>query len=129
MKRKLLLLSLLTPMFFSMNKMPEISKQEVESSIIFDTLEVNYGTISKKDERLSVFRFSNTSDEAIVITEAKGSCGCTKASYSRKPIISGGRDSIMVHFKPDTEGAFYKKVVVKDSGGSSNILVLKGNVI
>ena len=118
------ILTFVLVMIFSL----DLSAQDGNKALKFDFSEVNLGVISLKETTYSPFYFTNNSTKPQVIVEAKTSCGCTKATYNRRPILAGKRDSVMVRFKPDELGAFYKKVIIKNSDGSSNVLIVKGSV-
>ncbi|MCB0502721.1 MAG: DUF1573 domain-containing protein, partial [Bacteroidetes bacterium] len=43
----------------------------------FDATTIDYGTIEQNSDPLRVFTFKNDGTEPLVISNAKGSCGCT----------------------------------------------------
>ena len=75
----------------------------------------DFGTI--KEEKGPVkyeFEFTNTGDAPLMIISAKGSCGCTVPTYSKKPIQPGKKGKINVTFSPTGRpGEFHKTVNVK----------------
>lgn len=106
----------------------DLSAQNSEKALKFDLYEADLGVMSLKEVKHSPFYYTNNASKPVVIVGVKTSCGCTKASYNRRPLLTGKRDSIMVRFRPDELGAFYKKIIIKDSNGDSNILIVKGSV-
>lgn len=78
-----------------------------------------------------IFRFRNISDSPIVIVSTYSSCGCTKAEFSRKPVMPDSTAVIRVIFNPmNYPGAFARKVtVVTDSGALKERLLVTGVVI
>ena len=105
-----------------------LSAQDIKKALVFESQEADLGVMSIKDVKHTPFYYTNNSGKPVVIVGAKTSCGCTKATYSRRPVLVGARDSVMLRFEPNELGAFYKKVVLKDSSGETNILVVKGSV-
>lgn len=66
------------------------------------------------------FRYENQSDKPVVILRVDTSCGCVKASFSRKPIAPGESGEIEVRFDPHGhEGALYKQMPVYTSASGN----------
>ncbi|WNH08998.1 DUF1573 domain-containing protein [Thalassobellus suaedae] len=47
------------------------------AKIKFETETIDYGTIENNSDGNREFKFTNTGNAPLVITNAKGSCGCT----------------------------------------------------
>ena len=75
-----------------------------------DGLTVDYGTIDQHSEPLRVLKFSNTGDEPLVITNAKGSCGCTVPTWPKEPIMPGESADIEIRYATNRLGKFTKTV-------------------
>ncbi|WKN41913.1 DUF1573 domain-containing protein [Tunicatimonas pelagia] len=73
----------------------------------------NFGDIKHQQPKTVSFTFTNNSAEPVVITEAKGSCGCTVASYTQQPIAPGAEGTIKATYNAAKLGAFSKTVAVK----------------
>ena len=58
----------------------------------------NFGTIDEGVKADYDFEFTNTGDAPLIITNAKGSCGCTVASPPKDPILPGESGKISVSF-------------------------------
>lgn len=87
------------------------------------------GSFGIKDKKTTSFTLINRSDKPIVITEANVACGCTKVSYSKKPVISNDSTVVTVIFSPKEEGSFYKKIELKHTGATNpTVLSVKGVV-
>ncbi|MEZ4987377.1 MAG: DUF1573 domain-containing protein [Saprospiraceae bacterium] len=54
--------------------------------MVFEDTTVDYGTIEQGADPYRVFAFTNTGNAPLVITNAKGSCGCTVPTYPKEPI-------------------------------------------
>ncbi len=72
-----------------MNKFPEMK---------FDVREIDFGTHNEGEILDTVFKFTNTGEVPLVITNVKTSCGCTTPYWPKKPIQPGASDVIKVKF-------------------------------
>jgi hypothetical protein len=50
------------------------------------------------------YTFTNTGSEPLVISNAKGSCGCTVPSWPKEPIAPGATGEILVRFDSKGKG-------------------------
>lgn len=65
----------------------------------FEETEFDFGTINEGEIAEHTFKFTNTGKSPLIITNAKGSCGCTVPSYPRNsPIAPGEAGEIQVKF-------------------------------
>jgi hypothetical protein len=112
----------------------------------FEQTTVDYGTIEQNSDPLRTFTFKNTGDAPLIITGARGSCGCTVPTYPKKPIASGETAVIEVRYDTKRIGAFRKSVrittnekvmkktkneqgeVVEKEEAQTHILYIKGDV-
>ncbi len=72
-----------------MNKFPTME---------FETREVDFGTHHEGEILDTVFKFKNTGEVPLVITNVKTSCGCTTPYWPKKPIKPGESEEIKVRF-------------------------------
>lgn len=91
----------------------------------------DFGTIKQNSTNTYAFKFTNTGDEPLLITNAVGSCGCTVPNYPKEPIAPGKSATIDVEYKPGTQsGTQDKKVTVTaNTDPSTTTLTIKANVI
>lgn len=64
----------------------------------FDNKEHDFGVIEQGTHVEHLFTFTNTGDAPLVITDAKGSCGCTAPNFTREPVNPGERGEVLVKF-------------------------------
>ncbi len=65
------------------------------------TLEANthdFGDITQGDVVERIFKFTNTGNQPLIITNIQTSCGCTTPVWPRDPIMPGGKGEIKVGF-------------------------------
>ena len=90
----------------------------------FDSEVIDYGTIAHNADGVRAFKFKNVGDSPIVITNVKGSCGCTVPTKPDHAIMPGETAEIGVRYATDRVGAFSKTVTVT-SNASEGVVVLK----
>ncbi|MCB0650474.1 MAG: DUF1573 domain-containing protein [Saprospiraceae bacterium] len=98
-------------------------------AITFESDLVDYGTITQGSDPYRFFNFTNTGDAPLVITAAKGSCGCTVPTYPKDPILPGETGQIKVRYDTNRVGPFTKRVTLTIQDIEENsVLTIKGNV-
>ena len=53
-------------------------------TIDFESKVIDYGIIEHNSDGNREYKFTNTGTEALIIKNAKGSCGCTVPNYKKK---------------------------------------------
>jgi Protein of unknown function (DUF1573) len=100
------------------------------TSMQFDELEFDFGTVKAGEKVAHKYKFKNTGKEPLIISNAKGSCGCTVPSWPKEPIPVGGTGEIEVQF--DSKGkkdAQSKRVTITaNTDPAQTFLTIKGNV-
>lgn len=64
----------------------------------FDKTEHDFGTLAQGTNVEHLFTFTNTGTAPLVISEAKGSCGCTVPQFTKDPIQPGQKGEMLVKF-------------------------------
>lgn len=101
-----------------------ISLQDNTPVITFDTLEAHFGEITQGDVFEYDFIFKNTGDAPLVITNAKGSCGCTVPVWPREPIAPGEEGKIAVKFNSAGKMGTQNKTVTLSTNASPKPVTL-----
>lgn len=70
------------------------------TSVRFNEEVHNFGNVDIDTDNPHSFVFTNTGKEPLLITNAKGSCGCTVPSWPKDPIMPGSTGKIDVVFRP-----------------------------
>ncbi len=81
------------------------------TSISFNQMAHDFGTIDQNSENTYVFNFTNTGDKPLIIETATGSCGCTVPEFPREPIAPGASSEIRVVYKPGKQKGLQNKTV------------------
>ncbi len=71
----------------------------------------DFGTIKQDSENEHIFKFTNTGTEPLLISNARGSCGCTVPQYPTEPIAPGQSSEIKVVYKPGKQKGNQSKTV------------------
>ena len=90
----------------------------------------DYGTIKLNGNGECSFEFKNTGNAPLIISNAKGSCGCTVPSWPKEPIAPGATASIAVKYDTKRPGAINKNVTITSNAVNepSKVIRIKGNV-
>lgn len=90
----------------------------------------DFGKVEQGKPVTHVFEFKNTGTDPVVINDAQASCGCTKPSWTREPIMPGKTGSVSATFNAAAAGPFNKSVTVTSNAeAGQTVLYLKGEVV
>lgn len=68
------------------------------TTLNFEETEFDFGTVEMGEKVEHIYKFKNTGDEPLTISNAKGSCGCTVPQWPKEPISPGESGEILVIF-------------------------------
>jgi len=104
--------------------------QGPKTSIQFAEMEHDFGTIDQNTTNPKTFTFTNTGEHPLIISNAKGSCGCTVPSYPKEPIAPGETGEIEVIYRPGTQANQQTKTVTitANTEPAQTVLRIKANV-
>lgn len=90
-----------------------------------------FGEITQGEKVETEFVFRNIGGADLIISDAKGSCGCTVPSYPTEPIAPGDKGVIKVVFNSNGKKGHQHKTVtlVANTVPNTKILAIKGDVI
>ena len=100
------------------------------AEITFDKETHDFGNVEYAGNGTYEFKFKNTGKEPLIITDAKGSCGCTVPTYPKNtPIKPGETQVIKVTYDTKRAGSFNKTVTVTSNAKTpAKTLTIKGKV-
>jgi peptidyl-prolyl cis-trans isomerase A (cyclophilin A) len=118
-------------LLFVLTSLVGFSQLEKGAKIQFNKETHDYGTIKFNADPYCTFEFKNTGNEALLITEARGSCGCTVPEWPKEPIAPGATGSIKVTYDTKRVGSFQKSVTITSNAKDSPVKVIniKGEVL
>ncbi|MGY8954521.1 MAG: DUF1573 domain-containing protein, partial [Flavobacteriales bacterium] len=90
----------------------------------------DFGTIAQGEKVNFIYKFTNTGDADLIISSAKGSCGCTVPDWPKQPIAPGEVSEIKVVFNSDGKsGNQHKDVSINaNTQPALNKIAFKGIV-
>ena len=91
----------------------------------------DFGTFDQHGDGTYEFKFTNTGDAPLIISNSKGSCGCTVPVWPKEPINAG--DSHVIKVKYDTKriGAFNKSITITSNAKTdpTKVIRIKGKTL
>jgi len=90
----------------------------------------DYGEIEQGGDPYCEFVVKNTGTEPLIISNAKGSCGCTVPEWSKEPILPGKTSVLKVKYDTKRVGPINKSVTLTSNATNepTKIIRIKGNV-
>jgi hypothetical protein len=90
----------------------------------------DYGNIKYDGDPNCSFEFTNTGDEPLIISNAKGSCGCTVPEWPKEPIAPGAKATIKVKYDTKRSGPINKSVTISSNAVNEpeKMVKIKGEV-
>lgn len=127
MKKILFTLSLLFATSLAFNGVIAQEEAVVESGakIEFQKETHDYGTIKQHGDGSCEFEFKNTGNEPLMISNAKGSCGCTVPEWPREPIAPGETGVIKVKYDTKRVGPINKSVTLQSNATNAPTKVIR----
>ena len=118
-------------MFIAVLGMNTVNAQiEKGAKIEFSKETHDYGNIKYGGEPYCNFEFKNTGDEPLIISNAKGSCGCTVPEWPKEPIAPGAKGVIRVKYDTNRPGPINKNVTITSNALNepNKVIRIKGEV-
>lgn len=125
MKKSIFIFSLLT-----ISVLSSFTQQQTPY-ISFENESHNFGTIAEeKGSATHNFKFVNTGNEPLVLTNVRASCGCTTPKWTREPVLPGKDGVIVVSYNPaHRPGVFNKSITVTSNADNGTVVLrINGNV-
>ncbi len=119
------------PLLLAIFTLPALAQDTEEASgpaMTFEATTIDYGVIEQGSDRVRIFKFENTGTEPLIITKAKGSCGCTVPTYPKEPVLPGETGEIKVEYDTNRVGPFTKTVTLSTNAADRTLLTIKGEV-
>ena len=104
--------------------------QDKIAKIEFESKTIDYGTIEKGSDGVRVFKFKNTGDAPLIVSDVKSSCGCTVPKKPTEPILPGENGEIEVKYDTNRVNPIRKTITVTSNAVTQTVaLKIKGTVI
>ena len=101
-----------------------------KTSMKFDEMSFDFGDLNQGDVVHHSFAFTNTGSNPLIITDARGSCGCTVPTYPKEPIAPGAKGTIEVQFNSSGKKDLQDKTVTltANTDPSNPVITIHANV-
>jgi hypothetical protein len=98
----------------------------------FDSTALSMGLIPPGTQVEKTYRFTNTGGSDLLITDVRGTCGCTVGkNWPKQPLSPGASGEIVVTFNSEGRTGKQEKTVsvVANTAPATTILTLTGEVV
>ena len=90
----------------------------------------DFGTFEQNGNGTYEFKFTNSGDAPLIISNSKGSWGCTVPVWPKEPIAPGESNVIKVKYDTKRIGAFNKSITIMTKCKTCNKSnCIKGNLL
>jgi hypothetical protein len=142
--KKIVILALSCCLFIACQNKQKVDNQTLSDSLAalqptadkfpvmeIDSQTVDLGTITEGDSIFHEYKFKNTGNMPLVISNVHASCGCTTPSYSNTPVMPGEHGFIKVKFNSKgKEGKLNKTLTaLANTKPAENTLAFKIEVL
>ena len=108
----------------------EIKKDFTGPVFEFENKVLDYGEIAYNSDGHRVFKFKNVGKAPLIISNVKGSCGCTVPTKPEEPIMPGASGEIKVKYATNRVGPFSKTVTITSNAYEGTVVLrVKGRVL
>ena len=100
------------------------------ASVEFEKDVHDFGNMKQHGDASAEFKFTNTGAAPLIISNAKGSCGCTVPSWPKEPIMPGETSSIKVKYDSKRVGPINKSVTISSNASNepTKVIRIKGMI-
>jgi len=101
------------------------------TKIEFSEMEHDFGKIEQGQAVEHVFKFKNTGDSPLVVSDARASCGCTIPEWTKDPVQPGQEGKINVKYNSaGKSGLIHKTVTIyANTESKETVLNIQAEVI
>jgi len=101
------------------------------TEMTFEEQRFNFGTVTEGEKVAHTFSFTNTGDEPLILSNARGSCGCTVPKWPREPIAPGESADVVVEFNTQNKrgNRSQKVTITANTSPAESFIYLEGQVV
>ncbi|MES2617994.1 MAG: DUF1573 domain-containing protein [Bacteroidota bacterium] len=89
----------------------------------------DFGNITEGTKAKYTFTFTNTGTEPAVVASAQASCGCTVPSFSKEPVLAGGKGTVTAIFDSSGKTGNQTKTITVTTNVGVYLLYIKCNIV
>lgn len=125
MKKLLIICSIITCFIVSAS-----AQDNAKPVFKFNEEKHDFGKIPQGTPVTTIFEFTNTGQEPLILSEVRPTCGCTIVDFTKTPVKSGEKGTIKITFNAAVALAFNKTIVVTSNAQTpQKYLVIIGEVV
>ncbi|MBL7845221.1 MAG: DUF1573 domain-containing protein [Cyclobacteriaceae bacterium] len=132
MKKPLVLLFLVALVANTLAQDTKSAAAKVNGAVItFEKSTHDFGDIYQGDNVEHVYKFTNTGNEPLIISNIQVTCGCTAPSWPKNPIPPGGKGEIKIGFNSAGKMGRQNKTVtvVSNAVNEDNLISFVTNIL
>lgn len=101
------------------------------TAMTFNESVFNFGTVTEGEIITHTYSFTNTGNEPLIVSDARGTCGCTVPSRPTAPVEPGATGEITVRFDTRSKvGDRQQKVTITaNTEPAQTVISLDGTVV
>jgi len=105
-------------------------KVEGKAEFKFEKETHDFGKIPQGKPVSVDFKFTNTGDEPLIITNIESVCGCTVPKYTNTPVLKGQTGTISVTYNAAALAPFSKGLTIRSNAKTPiKVIYIKGEVV
>jgi hypothetical protein len=91
-----------------------------------EATEIDLGVFDRTEKQKATFIIRNTGNAPLVISDVTTSCGCTAATYDKRPVSPGATLRVEVEIHPEQTGLFEETVTLTGNISEPVVLIIRG---
>lgn len=91
----------------------------------FETESRDFGEITEGTKATHIFKFTNTGNAPIVLTNVRASCGCTTPEWPKEPVMPGATAEIKAIYNSKGRPGRFTKAITITSNATTPVKTLK----
>ena len=113
------------------NSASATDRQSDLPEISFTESEHDFGRITQGERVRHEFAFTNTGTSNLIISDARGSCGCTVPEWSKEPVKPGDKGVIKVEFNSEGKSGLQEKTITIVTNGepATRVIRIKADIV
>ncbi|MGB5363006.1 MAG: DUF1573 domain-containing protein [Aureibaculum sp.] len=131
--KKIALLLFIGIFGLSINAQDQLDAKKIDENapiFKFENEAIDYGEIARNSDGIKILKFTNVGQSPLIITNVKGSCGCTVPTSPKEPIMPGDTGEIQIKYATNRVGAFSKTVTITSNASKPSVVIqVKGKVL
>ena len=88
-------------------------------AITFEESKYDFGSVAQGGMVDHTFKFKNTGNQPLIISNIGVSCGCTVPEYSKAPVMPGKTGALSAHFNSTGKMGMQNKVLTIESNAAA----------